>query len=476
MFRSFLSWRYLLVRRTNLIGIVGILVAVGALILILSIMTGFLEQSRVAARASSADVILTPHFGESVLPRSQSDPRRSQLTRPEPMAVEPTQLLAALRQDERIVSASAHLTWFGSIIGDKSISSQIFSQGTNAIVRLVGIDVADEFAATNLEEFLTSAPLRGQQVADAKNPLAVPPGMEGGRPRPVIVLGDSLMRMHGLSRGDVIKIGTVVFNSKQELESADFECIVGGSFRSRENELDLQRVYVDRTLLARFLAGLRSPEDALPEDARTYSEVLIKLANYERDGAHICKDLKDRLVSMALLHPFSSVETWEQQKRVILGAIENERALMAIMLSLVLLVAGFTIFAILSMMVSEKRRDIGILTALGATPRGVMQVFLMIGFWDALIGATLGCVIGTWLALKIDPIERWLSSTFHFQIFNREVYLFDYIPSQVEPLWQSQSAPQIDRRPGQVQHQPGSPDQARHPLRPASPHATRRRW
>ncbi len=422
MFRTFLSWRYLLVRRTNLIGIVGIMVAVGALILILSIMTGFLELSRVAARASSADVTITPFFADG------------EQQQPQPLPLEPSPLLEVLRKDARVVAASAHLTWFGSLIGDTSISSQIFSQGTDAVVRLVGIDVADEFAATHLEEFLSSTPLRGQKVADPKNPFALPPGMEGGRPRPVIVVGDSLMRTHGLARGDVIKVGTVVFNSKQELESADFECIVGGSFRSRENELDLQRVYVDRTQLARFLAGLRSQEDELPADARTYSEILVKLADYDRDGARICSDLKQRLVSMSVLHPFSNIETWEQQKRVILGAIENERALMAIMLSLVLLVAGFTIFAILSMMVSEKRRDIGILTALGATPRGVMQVFLMIGFWDALIGATLGCLIGTWLALKIDPIERWLSSTFDFQIFNREVYLFDYIPSQVEPL------------------------------------------
>jgi lipoprotein-releasing system permease protein len=118
-----------------------------------------------------------------------------------------------------------------------------------------------------------------------------------------------------------------------------------------------------------------------------------------------------------------------------LGAIENERVLMAIMLSLVLVVAGFTIFAILSMMVTEKRRDIGVLAALGATPRGIQQLFLMIAFWDALLGGLLGGVLGTWGALEIDAIERWLSRTFGVQIFDRSVYLFDHIPSVVQPLW-----------------------------------------
>ena len=57
MFRTFLSWRYLVSRRTNLIGIVGIFVAVAALIMILSIMTGFLDESRRFIRGSLADIV-----------------------------------------------------------------------------------------------------------------------------------------------------------------------------------------------------------------------------------------------------------------------------------------------------------------------------------------------------------------------------------------------------------------------------------
>jgi lipoprotein-releasing system permease protein len=108
---------------------------------------------------------------------------------------------------------------------------------------------------------------------------------------------------------------------------------------------------------------------------------------------------------------------------------------MAIMLSLVVVVAGFTVFEILSMMVTEKRRDIGILSALGATPAGVTMLFVLIGFWDTLLGALGGAFFGIWLAVKIDPFERWLSSTFGVQIFDRSVYLFDHIPAIVNPLW-----------------------------------------
>src|SRR5262249_2383852 len=91
-------------------------------------------------------------------------------------------------------------------------------------------------------------------------------------------------------------------------------------------------------------------------------------------------------------------------------------------------------FAILSMMVTEKRRDIGILAALGATPSGIQMLFTLIAFWDALLGAVAGAAIGVLLATYIDPIERWLSSVLGIQIFNRDVYLFDHIPTAIHPL------------------------------------------
>ena len=160
----------------------------------------------------------------------------------------------------------------------------------------------------------------------------------------------------------------------------------------------------------------------------------MRLNDYEHDGDQFVLDIQRQLVDANLLHPMSSVLTWEDFRRTLLGAIENERVLMAIMLSLVLLVAGFTVFAILSMMVTEKRRDIGILTALGATPRGVLSLFLMIGFWDALLGASAGAFFGVWAALKIDAIEQWLSSALGVQIFNRNVYIFDTIPSIVDAV------------------------------------------
>ena len=425
MFRSFLSWRYLRRRRTNLIGIVGIAVAVGALILILSIMTGFLEQTRSTVRGSLSDLIITPYTGSQFYTN--------------PDAVNPGPVLDALREDPRIEAASAHLVYYGLLAGSEGSTKRLMANsqmGQYAGVKLVGIDLEDELAATELRTSLTKEPLYGHPVADPEDPFAPPPGYDAsrGRPRASVVLGEQLFRTHGLRRGDMVTLMTARQDPLTgDLEPSNREFVVAGTFRTEENEMDLERIYLERGQLMRFLAGVDDDEE-LPAGTLEYSELLVKLVDYERDAETLRGELERDLVKAGLLPRHSTVRSWEEYRGLLLGAIENERVLMAIMLSLVLLVAGFTIFAILSMMVTEKRRDIGILTALGATPRGVMMLFLMIGFWDALVGAFVGAALGVAGALHIDSIERWLSDLLGIQIFNRDVYLFDSIPSVVEPL------------------------------------------
>jgi lipoprotein-releasing system permease protein len=434
VYRYFLSWRYMRQRRTNLIGIIGVFVAVGALIMILSIMTGFLEQSRNSIRGSLSDLVIdaptfTPH---STAPR------------------EPKPMLDLLRADPRVAAVSAHLEWICLLSRTDQLSAQILSNSQvsqYAGVKLTGIDIEDESAATEFKSFLSYSTLRGDPVADPEHPFAMPPGRDDARglPHPTVIVGEQLFRMHGLHRGQLIKLMTVVPDAKSGWAPTDRDFVVAGTFRSKENEMDLERIYIERSQLARVIAGV-DEDESLPAGAAQFSVVLVRLHDYDADGHAAADDLGRKLVAAGLIERSEDVQTWEDFRKSLLGAIENERVLMAIMLSLVLLVAGFTIFAILSMMVTEKRRDIGILTALGATPRGVLVLFLLIGFWDALLGATLGAIVGIWCAVKIDPIEHWLSGSFsdfltwllqrpiRIEIFNRHVYLFDTIPSVVQPL------------------------------------------
>jgi lipoprotein-releasing system permease protein len=416
MYKSFLSWRYLLRRPVNLIGIVGILVGTGALILILSIMSGFLEETRRTVRGSLSDLIIEP-----------SDAlRRDNRKVPE----EPSKILAMVRADPRVAGACAQLSWFGLLApgGERSPVRPFDPQNASRCgVLLVGIDPAEEFQTSELRDALMAISPGGHaRVVDPDRPFDPPPEyVPDGKPLPSVVVGEQLAESFNLQRGSVINVVTANPRPEdKEFKPSNKYFVVAGTFRTKDNETDLGRIFMDRSVLMELLGP-----------PREFSQVLVKLKDFPRDGKQVRDELSEKLYRAGLTAGFRyEVRTWEQFKQTLLGAIGNERVLMAIMLSLVLLVAGFTVYAILSMMVTEKRRDIGILCALGAPPSGIQALFLMIGFWDVLIGASLGALIGVVGAYKIDGIERALSKMFGIEIFDRSVYLFDYIPSVVDPV------------------------------------------
>lgn len=417
MYRRFLSWRYLLRRRINLIGVMGITVGVGALIMILSIMTGFLEESRKTVRGSLSDLIIQPLN----MPRADNTMV--------PMEAEP--LLAKLREDERVEAACAHLSWGGILMqtgGDAYESEYRLKdpRGSElAFAHFVGVDLEDEFKTTEFREALTREGDYKIPVDDVENPFAVPATHESAEFYAWVVVGEQMAQYHNLYKGSLINLVTVVPNvSDDELQPSSRKYRVAGTFRSGENEIDLSRIYMDRWELSDFLS-----------DTHEYTQVLVKLKDYPAERETIEDSISKELADARLIHHEKSLEvrTWESFRGSLLGAIENERVLMGIMLGLIVMVAAFTVFAILMMMVTEKRRDIGILTALGATPRSVMSIFLLIGMWNALLGCFLGSTLGVLGALNIDGIEQWLSKTLGVQIFDRKVYLFDHIPAVVTP-------------------------------------------
>jgi lipoprotein-releasing system permease protein len=420
VYKTFLSWRYLLGRPTNLVGIVGLFISVGALVLILSIMTGFLEESKNAVRGGLSDFVIEPLIQE------RADGRR--------VPDAPERLLACLRADPRVASAAPHLAYAGMLTDESDVDKALaFLQNSKLshlpAVRILGVDAADEAATTGFGRAIARDPRPGSgaRVHDPSRPFEAPPEHRG-RPIPALIVGEQLFDAMGLARGQKVTLYTAVPDPGAEPGGSPFAynnmtCVVAGTFRSGENAVDLDQVYLDRAALADLLGGVRG-----------YSEVVVRLVDYRRDAAAFKADARFALGSLGLVDdPAHDLLSWQDQRADVLAAIRNERFLIGLMLCLVLVVAAFTIFAILSMMVTEKRRDIGVLAALGATPHGIMALFLMIGFWDWLIGASLGAAAGVWMALRIDAIELWLSRTFGVQIFDRTVYFFDYIPAVVEP-------------------------------------------
>ncbi len=122
------------------------------------------------------------------------------------------------------------------------------------------------------------------------------------------------------------------------------------------------------------------------------------------------------------------LESWEESRRTILIAIAMERRIMAFILFFFLVVAGFSIAAILIMIVLEKIRDIGILRAMGASARGIAGIFLTYGFVIGLVGAAIGLTLGVTFVKNIDLVETIVYKATGWQPFPPEIYDLPEIP------------------------------------------------
>jgi len=158
------------------------------------------------------------------------------------------------------------------------------------------------------------------------------------------------------------------------------------------------------------------------------TSVQIKLKDYAKDKTFVVNELRR-------LYPYADVRiaTWEEHQGPLLAAIEVERGILNLLLFMIVGVAGFSILAIFTMIVSEKFRDIGILKSLGASSNGVMSIFMGYGLLLGTVGCGLGTALGLTITEHINDIEAFLTRVTGTAVFPRDVYYFKDIPTNVEP-------------------------------------------
>jgi lipoprotein-releasing system permease protein len=128
----------------------------------------------------------------------------------------------------------------------------------------------------------------------------------------------------------------------------------------------------------------------------------------------------------------AQVQSWWQQQGPLFAAIDIERGLLNVLLFLIVGVAGFGVLAIFSMIVAEKYRDIGIMKSLGASNVGVMGIFVGYGLLLGIIGCGLGTLLGVLITNNLNEIEHVLAIMTGREIFDRKIYYFDKIPTNLE--------------------------------------------
>ena len=123
---------------------------------------------------------------------------------------------------------------------------------------------------------------------------------------------------------------------------------------------------------------------------------------------------------------------WQQSNATFFNAIEVERNVMFVILTLIILVAAFNIVSSLIMLVKDKGADIAILRTMGASRGVVMRIFLLAGASIGIVGTGLGFVLGLAFASNIETIRGWLESLSGTNLFAAEIYFLSRLPSRVE--------------------------------------------
>jgi lipoprotein-releasing system permease protein len=122
---------------------------------------------------------------------------------------------------------------------------------------------------------------------------------------------------------------------------------------------------------------------------------------------------------------------WTQQNAHYFRAVQIEKRMMFIILTLIIAVAAFNLVSTLVMVVTDKEADIAILRTLGASARSIMKIFVIQGAFSGLIGTGLGIGLGVLVASHIDVIIPALESLLGFHFLSPEVYQITELPSKV---------------------------------------------
>jgi lipoprotein-releasing system permease protein len=133
----------------------------------------------------------------------------------------------------------------------------------------------------------------------------------------------------------------------------------------------------------------------------------------------------------AVLGPDLYASDWTRSHANFFRAVDIEKRMMMIILTLIVAVAAFNIVSTLVMLVTDKQADIAILRTLGASPGSVMQIFVIQGLVLGLLGTLLGAVTGVITAWNVDVIVPAIESLLGFKFLSRDVYFITDLPSEV---------------------------------------------
>src|SRR5246127_768580 len=142
-------------------------------------------------------------------------------------------------------------------------------------------------------------------------------------------------------------------------------------------------------------------------------------------------DYQRRLITEAAGRPIFLID-WRQRNATFFNALQVERNVMFLILTIIVIVAAFNITSGLIMLVKDKGRDIGILRTMGVTQGAIMRVFMMTGASVGVVGTFVGFLLALTVCLNIESIRRFISWITSTELFSPELYFLSKLPADVD--------------------------------------------
>ncbi|WP_431305441.1 lipoprotein-releasing ABC transporter permease subunit [Sediminicoccus sp. BL-A-41-H5] len=136
----------------------------------------------------------------------------------------------------------------------------------------------------------------------------------------------------------------------------------------------------------------------------------------------------NREIRAALSQPVRILD-WQDANSSFFAAVQVERNVMFLILTLIIIVAAFNIISSLIMLVKDKGRDIAVLRTMGATRGAIMRIFLMCGAWIGVVGTLAGFLVGVVFCLNIESIRQFIQMLSGTELFSAEIYFLTQLPA-----------------------------------------------
>lgn len=241
--------------------------------------------------------------------------------------------------------------------------------------------------------------------------------LESFRDDDTIVLGYPLASHSGLSLGDEVVL--IV----PEMEETGF------GFIPRKKTF---------RLVATFKSGMHEYDKSVAYIPLEISQKLFRTQN-RIGGISIFTDnpLNIKEIKSEITKKFQdsfTIMDWQSSNSSFMRAVEIERNVMFLILTLITLVASFNIISCMIMLVKDKEKDIAILRTIGLSRSAISRVFFIVGASIGITGTLVGSIFGLIFSLNIKTIQQWLESILHTQVFSPEVYFLTHLPSLIRPM------------------------------------------